>query len=936
VLSESAAENAYDLSLASAKAAAVIDRGRLSLESPLSVDGALSFAPSVAGHLHLALDSPRFSAAGREFALGDLNLDVNGAWVMSENRVQVDKLALAVPGLAAVTAIGSAGLNQPLSLEASGDYRLESLVSLADMLGPSLMPGYKDFHLWGRGLLAGTFALSLGSNAKGGRLDASLELDRFGLEYPKGETPLKLELSGTIKASASPAEVKDVSDPLVLLKAALQFDRLDAVYAGPGLPSPLKLTLSGTAKAEGSPRDFRTSADISSALGAISLENLNIKNFSIRLVGEGTEASANISRFEAALSGVSTALPGGKSFSFDIVEAGGAARIDITRKSVVIPALDVHLPDFPPLRLSGRFDAAPRGVRQAHLESRGLKIPVLRNLLGPFLPPALAGWEADGSVGIVLDIKNRFRPAAGWEFFGDIDMSGTTFNDASFTIASDSLSPHLRFQGDYELSSGCIKSTGTVTLAQGESLLKDFYISWSEHPLKAELAGRYEPNSATIENLSAHFAFPGLGEVSVAGDVRLAPSLSFNLSTAAKLGLEPLYSLYSQSGVPPENRLRLAGEITTDLAVSQNNGGTNVNGRLKVEAGDIHNPAADLSIRGLKAELPVHLRLGDSTPREEGKDSSPRTDLATPSAGGPADKGFLQVFEVRSPLFALQPPALSVLAGTNAYQVEDFTLDLYGGRLEFSEIALKIDPATMGFHGTASLRLPDLDLSRLPVATVRFPLTGRAMLDFPSLDITPTGITTIGQAHIDIFGGRVVVRNLAVSNPLAKSRKISCNIEIRDLNLKKITEIVPFGEVTGIIAGEINDLTISYRQPESFALRLESVPRKGVSQTFSLKAVDNLTVLSSGQKASGGMSQFFMRFIRGFRYAKIGIVSTLENDTFTLNGTIHENGVEYLVKKPALFGINVINRMPEKKISFKEMMRRLERVGQSEAPTEKE
>jgi hypothetical protein len=51
-----------------------------------------------------------------------------------------------------------------------------------------------------------------------------------------------------------------------------------------------------------------------------------------------------------------------------------------------------------------------------------------------------------------------------------------------------------------------------------------------------------------------------------------------------------------------------------------------------------------------------------------------------------------------------------------------------------------------------------------------------------------------------------------------------------------------------------------------------------------------------------------------------------------LNGTIVENGVEYLVKKPALFGINVINRMPEKKISFKEMIARLKRVERSDKP----
>ena len=147
--------------------------------------------------------------------------------------------------------------------------------------------------------------------------------------------------------------------------------------------------------------------------------------------------------------------------------------------------------------------------------------------------------------------------------------------------------------------------------------------------------------------------------------------------------------------------------------------------------------------------------------------------------------------------------------------------------------------------------------------------------------------------------------------------------------MKKLTDEVPFGEVTGIVSGEIRDLVITYGQPESFNFRIESVPRKGVPQTFSLKAVDNLTVLSSGQQASGGTRRFWMSFIRGFRYQKLGIVSTLHNDTFTLNGTIHEGGTEYLVKKPALFGISVVNREPGKSISFKEMTSRLKRVGQS-------
>ncbi|MFZ2055037.1 MAG: AsmA family protein, partial [Candidatus Aminicenantales bacterium] len=199
-LSKAAAANVYDLRLASDKATAGMNEGHLSLESPLRVDGTLTLARSAAANLRLALDAAHFTAAGRDETLQDLTLDIDGAWDTSENGVRVANLALGVPGLVAVSASGSAGLNKPLSLEASGNFRFESLQFLAVVLGPSLPPDFRDVRLRGRSRLAGTYMLSLGSDAKAGSLEASLELDRFGLEYDKAGTPLKLELSGTLKA----------------------------------------------------------------------------------------------------------------------------------------------------------------------------------------------------------------------------------------------------------------------------------------------------------------------------------------------------------------------------------------------------------------------------------------------------------------------------------------------------------------------------------------------------------------------------------------------------------------------------------------------------------------------------------------------------------------------------------------------------------------
>jgi hypothetical protein len=68
------------------------------------------------------------------------------------------------------------------------------------------------------------------------------------------------------------------------------------------------------------------------------------------------------------------------------------------------------------------------------------------------------------------------------------------------------------------------------------------------------------------------------------------------------------------------------------------------------------------------------------------------------------------------------------------------------------------------------------------------------------------------------------------------------------------------------------------------------------------------------------------KFFKEFPYAKIGVESALKNDVFTVRGLIHEDGVEYLVKRRFFSGINVINRNPDNRIGFSDMLERARRV----------
>ncbi|MCJ7643587.1 MAG: hypothetical protein MUP28_03795, partial [Candidatus Aminicenantes bacterium] len=820
--------------------------------------------------------------------------------------------ALGIPDLIAITGYGVAVFGKDMSLDLSARAQIDNLESSAAIATPYLPPAFREARIRGRTRMEGHYSLVTGQRISEGKLEALIELDGVKLDYTKAGLSIHEELSGLLKLTGSAPDIQ-VSADIRAANGRISKDNIDS------RTSSVQAELSGLLKLAGSPPDFQVSADVRAATGRLSKDNVDVRRSSVRFKIDATRNTAEITDFEGILQGLAYSPPGEKGLVFDEIRLNGAARLDIGRKSIVLTALETRLPNLAPIRLSGRFDLGPRGVRQAHLECKGLKIPATRRLLAPFIPEGLAGWEFDGTLDFGIDAGSNPGRKGVWEYSGEFAMSQIKFNDPSFTIAGDGLQPVVRINGTYDLAGGVLAWTGALELAQGESLWKNFYVSWNRQPLKADIGGRFSRIARAVDGLKARIVFPALGEIQVDGVARLGPPPSFRLRAGARLSLEPLYALYSQAGASPESRMYVSGELSGDFEIARDRDALSLKGRFGIVDATIENPGAKAAVRGIKADFPVnYMRV-------------PETGTAgVDGRAEPSEKGVLQVQEIKTSFYAFPPISVAFYSLPNAYRIDPFFLDIFGARLEFGETVLALDPRTGAFHGGTSLKLPGLDLSRPPIASAQFPLSGQARAEFPVLDITPAMITTTGRAEIDIFGGRVVVRDVAVATPFSPGRAISCNVDLLDLDLKKMTDVVPFGEMTGIIRGEVLGLTISYGQPESFNLSLHSVPRKGVARTFSLKAVDSLTVLSAGEKASMGSGRFWMRFIRGFRYEKIGIMSTLKNDTFTLNGTIQERRVEYLVKKPALFGINVINRMPEKKISFKEMMSRLERVGQPE------
>jgi len=689
---------------------------------------------------------------------------------------------------------------------------------------------------------------------------------------------------------------------------SLQGVEFDQVVGG----RPVHFRADGRITASGPTGDPRFSADLRSTVGKLSVSGLSVAGAGLHLAVRGTPRTVAISGLEASLAGFAFAAAEGKTVSFDKTSLAAKATLDLAGKTATVTSLDAAFPGLAPLHLTGRLGFGADRSARLELTGRGLDLASLRTVAAPFLPAALSGWELAAKADLSLAYR-RGRSAADWGASGALALSEATFNDPSFTVAGEKLDPALRLEAASTPTGFSFE--GGIDIAHGESLWKSVYISWGQHPLALTVSGRYDPATVAVDGLAARALLPGIGTIDATGTARLQAVPVFDLRLAADLALGPLYSLYTQAGASEESRMKLEGRLGADLRLRRDGRALSAEGRIKLADTALERPLTKTLLAGISADIPVHY--------ESAPGSSGETGEAFP------EEGYLRVKELSNAFLALSSVDMVLRAGTNALALEPLGLGLYGGRLELGRTVFRLDPAAGTFSGVGSLALRDVDVARFPVASPQFKLTGKVRAEFPRLDIGTKLIGVSGRGEAEVFGGKIVLRDLAITDPFTPGRAISLNVDLVELDLKKLTDEVPFGEVTGIVSGEIRDLVITYNQPARFDFRLESVPRKAVARTFSLKAVDNLTVLSSGQQASAGAGGFFLRFVRGFRYEKLGIVSRLRNDTFTLNGTIHEGGVEYLVKKPALFGISVVNREPDKVISFKEMTGRLKRVGQS-------
>jgi hypothetical protein len=581
------------------------------------------------------------------------------------------------------------------------------------------------------------------------------------------------------------------------------------------------------------------------------------------------------------------------------------AVIDLQGRTMRMDTGSVTSPLFGELILSSR--ASEEG---AVVELRGKGLPWPQWITKPGSLLADMAISGKGDLGIEANI--RWGDSA--HLTGKIEYGGIGLQDREAIWSGQGIEVKTGFEVRFDLRDSKIDAKGWIEVPKGEMLLDRYYFNMTQDRFKATGQFACDLTTKRAEVLDGRIEFEHLLEIRTDaavgwGDQRDKKALHIQLRPTP---IDPLYERFLKDPFklerPRLDEITVGGLVSGDLWLDSFDRSHRIIGHLNWDNGALEWENGRVQLKGVQLKLPLWNESGGAV-----------------EAKGPGD-GFFIASSVKLPFVPPQSVSATLEVDPNTLSIPAPTsIQTQGGTIRVGETSCR-DCFQPTRRIRTSLAFDALDLGPLLPQPWRS-MDGATMEgDLRPVEVLPDTVQTKGRVKLRIFGGEILISNIGVEDLDTPSPKFTCRIDATELDLAQLTEGTEFGRMQGVLQGHMENGVFSRGQPQSFDLVLETVRKKGVPQKISVEAVDNIARIGGGTSPFVGMAGTFVSLFRELPYEKIGIRARLENDVFSINGTIKEDGREYLVKRGGLGGVDVINQNPDNRIGFKDMLNRLKRV----------
>jgi hypothetical protein len=483
---------------------------------------------------------------------------------------------------------------------------------------------------------------------------------------------------------------------------------------------------------------------------------------------------------------------------------------------------------------------------------------------------------------------------------------------------------NLTLAGRFETMAGekrLMTLSGSLDFEQGEILWGKFFGDLKSQKAGLDFDGDYLAASDELQVRRLNLSLANVGTVEIKGtaqQISHQPTLrtQINANDVQPSGVfeffirEVLHRSY-----PILDQVTVGGRMDLTAQINGTLDRFSVEGQLQVRGANLGITSNQWHVGPINLALPFRVQWPAASSEQDVK-SVPNGTLAIDSLrlGSETVPAFTTPVSLRNNRLRFSQP---------------IRLAIYGGTVEIRNLVwrdLIKDPRVFSL----SVEMKDLQLQKLTEALGWYRFGGTLSGSIPKTELTSNVLRSQGQIQIEVFGGRVQIDKTEIENPFSSLPAIKADARFQNINLEQASETFEFGRISGILEGTVSDLVITNGQPAQLRADVHTVERPGSSQWISVEALNKITVLSSGGDGSlvyGGIAGLF----DNFRYSKMGFKASLKNDKLTLRGIESRDGKEFLVVGSLLPPtVNVISHTQQ--IGFRDLLKRLEQIRQSDKP----
>lgn len=254
-------------------------------------------------------------------------------------------------------------------------------------------------------------------------------------------------------------------------------------------------------------------------------------------------------------------------------------------------------------------------------------------------------------------------------------------------------------------------------------------------------------------------------------------------------------------------------------------------------------------------------------------------------------------------------------------------IPLFGGTFRIDGLTLIPPAAGEGFAAEFALQLQDVDFGQITQA-LGLPAFGGTLDGFlPRAVYRDDVLRFDGGLSMGLFDGAVQISELSLERPFGTAPSLGADIDLRGIDLDALTSVLDIGGVTGRMDGHIHGLRLLDWTPVAFDAWLQTVPRRGVRQRISQRAVQDISSVGDSSFVSSLQGQLIGLF-DDFGYSRIGIGCRLANEVCRMSGLRSDHNSFTIVEGAGLPRLTVVGH--HRNVDWPTLVERLAAVGKGD------